>query len=316
MLAFRRGKLPKAQLHEEEVSKVQVSAQMVGDHRDIFRAEDNPRLTESPDQAREDRDRTADDRDQRAHAHDQASEARDARAEAREKASGRFDAGAASDRAEASRDRQGGASDRKQAADDREAASADRGIAAKELATTFTDELTGARRRDAGFVELEREIARAMRTNQPLTLAFIDVDGLKATNDSLGHAAGDRLLRQVVETMRANLRSFDLIVRYGGDEFLCSLPDLSIEDTAKRFRVVNADLAMQNASVTFGLAELQAANDSLEALVARADAALYRAREQKLSPVPHAESKEPAAADQSVIREFMRQIGIPTGKTP
>lgn len=237
------------------------------------------------DQAGRDRDRTAEDRDQRAEVHDQESEARDeraeardVRAEARERAADGVDTAAAADRAGALRDRRGGASDRTQAADDREAASADRALSARERETASIDELTGAHRREAGIVGLEREIARAKRTKQPFTLAFIDVDDLKGTNDSRGHAAGDQRLRETADSIRAHLRSYDLIVRFGGDEFLSGMLDVSMADAAKRFSLVNADLATaQRASVTIGLAELEA-DDALEDLIARADEALYRER--------------------------------------
>jgi len=110
-------------------------------------------------------------------------------------------------------------------------------------------------------VELKREIARAKRTDESLALAFVDVDDLKETNDSLGHAAGDQLLSETAHSIRAHLRSYDLTIRYGGDE--------------------NADLtATRQASVTVGLAELEA-EDALEDLVARADEAMYRERQQQ-----------------------------------
>lgn len=132
-----------------------------------------------------DRDQTAEDRDQRADAHDAASDARDTRADARderavarEEAADVVDAGAVADRVGALRDRRGGASDRTQAADDRQAAASDRLMSALERADYCIDELTGAHRRAAGLVELEREMARAKRTKQPFTLAFIDVDAL------------------------------------------------------------------------------------------------------------------------------------------
>lgn len=238
----------------------------------------------------DDRDRTAEDRDQRAEAHDQESEARDeraeardARADARERAANEIDTGAAADRAGALRDRRGGASDRTQAADDREAASADRLLSAQERVASSMDELTHAYRRDAGVVELEREIARAKRTKQPLTLAFVDVDGLKEMNDSLGHAAGDRLLCGTADSIRTHLRSYDLVVRFGGDEFLCALLDATTTEAAERFSLVNADLASHHqASVTVGFAELQA-DDALTDLVARADEAMYTARQQSRS---------------------------------
>ena len=122
---------------------------------------------------------------------------------------------------------------------------------------------------------MEREMARAKRTKQPFTLAFIDIDDLKGTNDSSGHAAGDQRLRETADSIRAHLRSYELIVRFGGDEFLCGMLDVSMADAAKRFSLVNADLATaQRACVTAGLAELEA-DDALEDLIARADEALY-----------------------------------------
>jgi diguanylate cyclase (GGDEF)-like protein len=237
-----------------------------------------------------DRDRTAEDRDQRADAHDQASnarddraDARDERAEAREQTAGVVDTGAAADRSGALRDRRGGASDRSQAADDRHAASADRALSAQERAASSIDELTRAYRREAGLAELAREVDRAKRTQQPFTLAFVDVDNLKATNDALGHAAGDQLLRDATNAIRAHLRSYDLIIRYGGDEFVCALPDVTMPQAAKRFSLVNADLSrLDQASVSVGIAELHA-DDAPEDLIARADQAMYRQRRQARS---------------------------------
>jgi diguanylate cyclase (GGDEF)-like protein len=142
------------------------------------------------------------------------------------------------------------------------------------------DDLTGVYLREAGFVELEREIVRANRTGLPLVVAFADVDRLKEVNDKGGHAAGDRMLVKVVRTFRRLLRSYDLIIRYGGDEFVCAMSDLDMEAAAKRIRLVNTALAAstEHGSVTVGLAELRA-GDSPEDLVARADAALYRERQ-------------------------------------
>jgi diguanylate cyclase (GGDEF)-like protein len=237
------------------------------------------------DQAAQDRDQVADDRDQTAEDHDRASDARDekadvrdVRAEARERAADAANTGAASDRAGAWRDRRGGASDRTRAADDRVAARTDRFASAQERTASSIDELTRAHRRDAGIVELEREVARAKRTKQSLTLAFVDVDDLKRRNDSLGHAAGDQLLRATANAIRAHLRSYDLIIRFGGDEFVCALPDVTMAEAAKRFSLVNADLAATHeATVTVGLTEL-GPDDALEEFIERADEAMYRHR--------------------------------------
>ena len=249
---------------------------------DAHRTGDHYDLTE-PDEAAAARDRNAEDRDRRAESHDRESKARDDRADARDdRAEARegADSPAAADRLGAWRDRRGGASDRTEAADDRRAAKSDRFLSARQRSASSIDQLTRAHRREPGMVELERELLRAKRTQRPFTLVFVDVDDLKGMNDSHGHIAGDRLLRETADAIRAHLRSYDLIVRFGGDEFLCGLLDMSKADAAERFALVNADLAeTHNASVTVGLAELEA-DDSLESLIAHADQVMYRARQQ------------------------------------
>jgi diguanylate cyclase (GGDEF)-like protein len=240
------------------------------------------------DETAELRGRAADDRDQLAAHRDEAADRRDQAEETPAIAADALNRltvvrrEAASDRSRASEDRRAAASDRRQAEVDRLAASADREACAREREAASIDDLTGVYLRGAGLVELEREIARARRTNQQLVLAFVDVDRLKAINDSLGHAAGDRLLTQVAGTVRAKLRSYDLIVRYGGDEFVCAISGMNMADASERLALVNAALAESPAhgSVTVGLAELQP-DDSPEALVARADAELYRERREE-----------------------------------
>jgi diguanylate cyclase (GGDEF)-like protein len=94
----------------------------------------------------------------------------------------------------------------------------------------------------------------------------------------LGHAAGDQLLKSTVTSLRKHLRSYDLIVRFGGDEFVCALLDISTSEAATRFEAINADLEeTENGSITVGLTELLL-EDSLEGLIARADEALYKER--------------------------------------
>lgn len=85
-------------------------------------------------------------------------------------------------------------------------------------------------------MELEREVVKAKRTAQRFVLGFLDVDALKTTNDTKGHAAGDELLSDVVAAVQGVLREYDLIVRYGGDEFLVGLMDLSAAEAARRLR--------------------------------------------------------------------------------
>lgn len=272
------------------------------------RADRRDRTAETRDRHAEQRDRSADERDQDAEARDRSAEKREAgptdmrsadasvlpgsglpeRRVADVPGRRKLDSQGASDRAHAASDRQAasssrlrGARDRTQALDDRHAASGDRDVAAIDRDVSSIDELTGTYRRGPGLVELERELSRAKRTKHPFVLAFIDVDGLKATNDSFGHAAGDELLLRVVQAIRDQLRSYDLIVRFGGDEFVCSILDLDLVTATKRFEQAHAALT-KGASFTVGLAELRA-DESLSDLIARADEKLYAVRSLRAS---------------------------------
>jgi diguanylate cyclase (GGDEF)-like protein len=85
---------------------------------------------------------------------------------------------------------------------------------------------------------VSRELERAHRTGASLALAFIDVDGLEQVNDSQGHLASDTPLRLVGETLRANVRPYDVIVRYGRDELVWAMPNLSAPDARPRFEKI------------------------------------------------------------------------------
>jgi diguanylate cyclase (GGDEF)-like protein len=224
------------------------------------------------------RDRASDGRDRAAEARDRSSQERDERAEDRDERAGRLDVDASSDRSGARRDRQGAAGDRRESHADRAAARSDRELSSHERAVGVLDQLTGAYRRETGYQELQREVLEATRRQAPFVLAFIDVDHLKATNDSLGHDAGDRLLRLVVQRIREVVREYDVIVRFGGDEFLCGLADMQLAEAAKRFERANRELAdSDHASVTVGLAQLEA-GESLADLITRADTSMYQER--------------------------------------
>ncbi len=110
-------------------------------------------------------------------------------------------------------------------------------------------------------------------------LAFVDVDGLKQVNDSSGHAAGDRLLQRTAESIATHLRPYDVVVRVGGDEFVCSLDGIGQAGVRERFDRVSVDLATGPAagSISVGLAELRD-GDSLDDLLLRADLALLATR--------------------------------------
>ncbi len=106
-------------------------------------------------------------------------------------------------------------------------------------------------------------------------VAYVDVVGLKAVNDAHGHAAGDRVLQHAVRRIRTQLRSYDSIVRVGGDEFLCVMSGMTIQDARQRFASVQTMLAADPDSlgIRVGFAALEP-RDSAAELIQRADAEL------------------------------------------
>ncbi|HVM02455.1 MAG TPA: GGDEF domain-containing protein [Acidimicrobiales bacterium] len=143
----------------------------------------------------------------------------------------------------------------------------------------LTDPLTGIRNRRAFQVDLEREAARARRHRRPLTLAVVDLDGLKAVNDARGHAAGDDALRSMSRALRATARREDGTYRIGGDEFALLLVDAVVADEAvlvDRLRAAGAP------PCSVGIAAL--VDDVESDLLAQADARLYELRKRARRP--------------------------------
>jgi GGDEF domain-containing protein len=140
-------------------------------------------------------------------------------------------------------DREQAARDREQSAGDRVQAQADRDTLVNQLTIAETDQLTGARMRAAGLLDFAHEIDRARRNTSSLVVAYLDVVGLKAVNDAYGDAAGDAMLQRAGHAVHAHLRSYDLTIRIGGDEFLCVMSGATIDDARARFRLIEASLA-------------------------------------------------------------------------
>jgi diguanylate cyclase (GGDEF)-like protein len=230
-------------------------------------------------------------RDETARLRDLAAEARDRAAVVRDRLAPRGGAGAM-ERAQAASDRARAAKDRERAAADRQQAAQDRELARQALLETHVDELTGTYRRGMGNIALQAEIGRARRADGRLVLAFVDVDRLKDLNDREGHAAGDALLVDVVTTIRSKLRSYDPMVRFGGDEFVCTLADADLDDARARFDEIQAALGQTRSgcSISVGFAKLEP-GDTLHDLTARADAALYEVKRPTRDAAAAAEVK-------------------------
>lgn len=136
------------------------------------------------------------------------------------------------------------------------------------------DELTGVLRRAAGISAAEREIARARRHGAALCVAFIDVDGLKEANDKDGRGAGDEMLRGLVQALKDGLRAEDVLLRYGGDEFVTVLPETTAKEARAKLGEIQQEGAKSGIRFSAGVADLRR-NDDVVSLFARADRDLY-----------------------------------------
>jgi diguanylate cyclase (GGDEF)-like protein len=195
------------------------------------------------------------------------------RAAGQRKRAERLRAEAAEQDALAEQDRS--AQDREQAAFERLHALVDRELLADALAGAEVDALTGARMRAAGMTDLERELLCCHRTSRSLVVACVDVVGFKALNDSANHAAADELLVQIVALVKQHLRAYDLIIRVGGNAFLCAMTAMPLADVRRRFNQIAAALAAAPgaAAIRTGCAEL-VPDETITELIARADGEL------------------------------------------
>lgn len=142
------------------------------------------------------------------------------------------------------------------------------------------DELTGVLRRAAGISALDRELHRARRQKSPLAVVFIDVDGLKQANDTRGHKAGDDLLRTLASLLKSGLRGQDLVLRYGGDEFVCVLPDTVADGARAKMSWIQTEAEKSSIAFSIGVAQLERSDDVVS-LLARADQEMYAVKARR-----------------------------------
>jgi diguanylate cyclase len=149
------------------------------------------------------------------------------------------------------------------------------------------DQLTGSLNRRGLDDVFERESARADRRNTPLCAAILDLDNFKKLNDTYGHLAGDGALKHLVKVVRDTLRSMDVIARFGGEEFVILMPETEVDAAAAAMVRVQRELTRhffmhdnEKMLITFscGVA-LRYPNEDQASLVARADRAMYQAKQ-------------------------------------
>lgn len=161
-----------------------------------------------------------------------------------------------------------------------------------------TDPLTGISNRRYFIARGEQELRRARRFARPLSVMMLDLDHFKSVNDTYGHAGGDAVLQQMVQTAMRCLRNTDAIGRLGGEEFAVLMPETDLNaavEVANRLRQTLADTAITygekiiRCTVSIGVAILQPADHDIDALLNRADQALYMAKQDGRNRVVGAE---------------------------
>lgn len=152
-----------------------------------------------------------------------------------------------------------------------------------------TDDLTGLYNMRGFSIMADRLFAQATRYNRPASMLMIDSDNLKAVNDKHGHEAGNRLLKQVAKCIANELRHTDVLARYGGDEFVVLLPETASDraiEVAQRILLAVSITRLEfqgeriETSVSIGLACYPEDGRAIDAIQARADRAMYHAKEQ------------------------------------
>lgn len=186
--------------------------------------------------------------------------------------------------------------------------SENRNLLNKESALARTDELTGAANRRSFLEALDAELKRMGRYPRPMSLAYLDVDDFKQVNDRQGHDAGDRLLRSLTTTVRARIRSTDLIGRLGGDEFAILLPETGerearevIDDVRTRLRHAMSEGGWP---VTFSIGLLTCHDDSnaVNEVLQTADRLMYEVKQAGKNSVGQGTVPKRAGGDDAAVK--------------
>lgn len=155
----------------------------------------------------------------------------------------------------------------------------------------LTDPMTGLPNARSLHIQFEKEAGRANRSATSLQLLMLDLDGFKAVNDSFGHKIGDKMLSEISRVIRGQLRDYDFLARYGGDEFVALVPEMSREDVVetcdriekavREFRLHIGEDRYASVGVSLGSAGYPANGETFDQMVAAADKVMYEAKTRR-----------------------------------
>jgi len=169
----------------------------------------------------------------------------------------------------------------------------------------LTDPLTGLPNARYIALRFDEEASRARRNTRPFQVVMLDLDDFKIVNDTFGHKAGDKMLREMARIIQAQLREYDFLARYAGDEFVAIVQELAeeqVEELRQRIETAVSDFSLNvrgggqaRVGISIGTATFGTDGETLDQLLVAADQAMYRAKsDHKLDKISRAQIAEAA----------------------
>jgi len=193
---------------------------------------------------------------------------------------------------------------------------------ARAESNAHTDALTGLPNARSLHLRFEEEVARAQRTGRPFQLIMLDLDDFKLVNDTFGHSLGDRMLREVAGLVQSQLREYDFLARYAGDEFIAIVPDVAaehveelrerIERTVSNFSIEVRGQGRARVGISVGWAVYGSDGETLDQLVIAADEAMYRAKSNHKAIIFAGPRPEPGVTESvdHAVEEALNSLAI------
>ncbi len=157
----------------------------------------------------------------------------------------------------------------------------------------MTDPMTGLPNARSLQIQFEKEIARARRSGTSFQVLMLDLDGFKKVNDTYGHKIGDQMLSEISEVMQEQLRDYDFLARYAGDEFVAIIPEtdykavqelcIRMNKAVREFKLDVGDGVMTGVGVSLGAASYPSSGDTLDQIIIAADKAMYAVKARRKS---------------------------------